>query len=220
MLKGLESATNGLIVSILRLAEDGFHPLPGNQNIHMHKSARLVAIVSQDKNFILPKPIADYPFSITTTEYEPEEVEKLVTSRLHLPADNVRKYYDLFKSIKAIIETLPPTERRVGVRFVSQIDPPRRSLWFRDFFTACRRLCEEEEISPTKAFMSLYESWALHLSRADRQSEIANLIANCFSLGTSDVNFIKNVRVVEIERTSESITIGRAKLNVHASNSP
>jgi hypothetical protein len=68
--------------------------------------------------------------------------------------------------------------------------------------------------------MALFENWVLHLSRAERRLEAATLIANCFSLSNSDINFISNVRLVEIERTTQDVTIGRAKLEIHTSNEP
>ncbi|KAI6182875.1 Midasin [Aphelenchoides bicaudatus] len=204
ILKGFESATNDLVVSLLRLTEDGVHPLPGGQKISMHENARIVAIVSQYKDFTLSKIIAEYPFSIVTSEYDIEEIVRLVTSRLNLTAENVRKYYEIFKNIQSLISTLPSNERRLSIR---------------DFFVACKRLFDEE-LSPTKAFMALYEAWVLHLSREDRRLEAANLIANSFSLSVSDINFICNVRVVEIEQKSQDVTIGRAKLDVHTTNEP
>lgn len=117
VLKGFESATSDLIVSILRLTEDGFHPLPGARFIQMHESARIVAIVSQSKDFTLPKTITEYPFSIKTTEYETEQIVRLVTSQINLSVDVVRKYHEVFKSICSLISTLPPTERRLSVRY-------------------------------------------------------------------------------------------------------
>jgi hypothetical protein len=116
VLKGFESATNDLIVSILRLAEDGIHPLPGGQSIRMHANARIIAIVSQYKDVTLPKIIAEYPFSIVTVDYGVEEIVKLVTAQLNLTAGNVQTYYELFKNIQTLISTLPSNERRLSVR--------------------------------------------------------------------------------------------------------
>lgn len=171
----------------------------------MHETSRIVAIVSKSKDFSLPKAITDYPFSLTTSEYETEQVVRLITSQIELSVESVRKYHEVFKSINAIISTLPPNERRLAVG---------------DFFTACKRLCSQNDLSPTKAFMELHDSWILHLSRLDQQTEAAQLVSNCFSLSNSDVNFVRNVRVVEIERSEDFITIGRAKLPICKTNEP
>ncbi len=60
ILKWFESAPNDLIISILRLTEDGTHPLPGNKSIQMHKSSKIVAIVSQVNDFPLSKTIVEF----------------------------------------------------------------------------------------------------------------------------------------------------------------
>lgn len=68
--------------------------------------------------------------------------------------------------------------------------------------------------------MELCDSWVVHLSRAEQQLEATNIVANCFSLSSSDVNSIRNVRVVEIERSDDFVTIGRAKLPIHTTSEP
>jgi hypothetical protein len=70
------------------------------------------------------------------------------------------------------------------------------------------------------AFMTLHECWLLHLSKLDYQLGAAKIIANCFSLSDEDVNFVRNVRVVEVNRETGNVVIGRAKLNVHTSQEP
>lgn len=75
-------------------------------------------------------------------------------------------------------------------------------------------------MNPSKAFLEIYDSWILHLSRSNQKSEAITLAANCFSLSHSDVNFIQNVRVVEIDRADEFVNIGRAKLPIHTQNEP
>lgn len=171
----------------------------------MHETSRIVAIVSKSKDFPLPKAIIDYPFSLTTSEYVTEQIVSLITSQIDLKAENIRKYHEIFKSINSVISTLPPSERRLAVR---------------DFFTACNRLYSHEDLSPTKAFMEFHDSWILHLSRLDQQLEAIQLVSNCFSLSNSEVNFVRNVRVVEIERSEDFVTIGRAKLPIFKTNEP
>jgi hypothetical protein len=116
ILKGFESATNDLVASVLRLTEDGIHPLPGGRLITMNESARIVAVVSKSNDFTLPKIITDYPFSLTTQAYEMDEIVQLVTQQLQMPVDDAKKYYETFAQVSAFISKLPPTERRLGVR--------------------------------------------------------------------------------------------------------
>jgi hypothetical protein len=106
------------VASVLRLTEDGIHPLPGGRLITMNESSRIVAVVSKSNDFTLPKIITDYPFSLTTQAYEMDEIVQLVTQQLQMPVDDTKKYYETFAQVSAFISNLPPTERRLGVRLV------------------------------------------------------------------------------------------------------
>ncbi|KAI6207833.1 Midasin [Aphelenchoides besseyi] len=204
VLKGFESASSDLVAAVLKLAEEGFHPLPGGRCIKLHSTVRIVATVNESNDLQIPRILTDYPIFVQLREYQPSDVHKIVCRRFGMATEHARIYYECFCKIRAIVEKFSASERRLNIS---------------DFLVGCQRVCKQTA-QPTAVFSDLCESWVLHLSKPEYREAAIDFLLNCLSLDQQTLNFLQNVRVVEVQTKNGKVTIGRVSLDVQTTKPP
>ncbi|KAI6178517.1 Midasin [Aphelenchoides besseyi] len=176
VLKGFESASSDLVAAVLKLAEEGFHPLPGGRCIKLHSTVRIVATVNESNDLQIPRILTDYPIFVQLREYQPSDVHKIVCRRFGMATEHARIYYECFCKIRAIVEKFSASERRLNIS---------------DFLVGCQRVCKQTA-QPTAVFSDLCESWVLHLSKPEYREAAIDFLLNCLSLDQQTLNFLQN----------------------------